>query len=135
MTHILAALALTLTANADLGPKPTAFFDWKIHPGVALGTVKLLQCKDSACKDASPLQPLGPQRFGCCEAGCFAMAYGFSEFGQLAATIDGTEVTSAPFAIGKPDAFFEVASGRGKLDVRAVRSLPEERKNSLQYCK
>lgn len=135
MTHIFTLLFLSTFARADIGPKPSAYFEWPSHKGVSLGSVQLLQCKDAACREAAPLQQIGPQRFSCCEAGCFAMAYGFADTSQLSAEIDGKEVKSAPFSITKPDGFFVVSSTKGRLEVHAVRGLSNERKNALENCK
>ena len=128
-------LLLALTAFADIGPKPTSHFQWKSHEGVDQRTVTLLQCKDAACKQSEPLRQVGPQRFHCCDEGCFAMAYGFSEMSQLSLQLGGKKVLSAPFATDKPRNYFEISVARGKLTVKTEKSLPDSVLEKIAECR
>jgi hypothetical protein len=93
------AAALSTGAWADMGPKPTLSI--RFSPPVAsvsIASGQLLQCKDLACANPTPLKPLGPQRFGCGAMSCFGRAYGFAPYAKLALTLsDGRTLTSAVF--------------------------------------
>ena len=73
-------------ALADTGPKPSMDFEFKqgfSGQTVTITSGILLECEQSDCQDAKPLQKLGPQQFSCAAASCSAMAYGFSTYHRL----------------------------------------------------
>lgn len=73
-------------ALADTGPKPTMEFEFKQEltgEPVTIISGVLVECEQPDCRDASPLEELGPQRFTCKANSCHAMAYGFSPYHRL----------------------------------------------------
>ena len=59
------------SASADMGPKPTMHFDFKQEftgEPVTIISGILLECEQSDCQDAEPLQEAGPQSFTCSES-------------------------------------------------------------------
>jgi hypothetical protein len=86
LSVLLLALLPLFSALADTGPKPSMDFTFKQEPSTSSITIIsgiLFECDQSDCKDAKPLQVLGPQRFSCTETACSAMAYGFSTYHRL----------------------------------------------------
>jgi len=82
----LLALIPLFTVSADTGPKPSMDFTFKQEIATSPLTITsgmLFECNQSDCRDAEPLQVLGPQRFSCTETACSAMAYGFSTYHRL----------------------------------------------------
>ena len=82
---LLVLLPLNIV-SADVGPKPGMDFTFKQKdsaPPLTITSGILFECEQSDCKDAKPLQILGPQRFSCNETSCSAMAYGFSTYHRL----------------------------------------------------
>ncbi|MFH2103865.1 MAG: hypothetical protein ABIJ39_10980 [Chloroflexota bacterium] len=74
------------SVSADMGPKPSMSFEFKQEftgDQVTITSGILLECEQSDCQDAKPLQEAGPQRFTCGESSCLAIAYGFSTYHQL----------------------------------------------------
>jgi len=97
---ILSFLGLPLVALADIGPKPSADFHFNYEmagsPTIVSGT--LLQCSDTSCSDAKPLEAVGPQRFSCEEKSCSSMAYSYGDYLKLVIKFsDGVERTSNVF--------------------------------------
>jgi hypothetical protein len=87
---------------------------------VDLSSLKLMQCKDESCKDAKLLADWGPQRFSCAEEQCGALAYGFSEFNQLAGkTKKGKEVKSNVFKTNGMTSEYSVTTKGATLEVKA----------------
>ena len=73
-------------ALADTGPKPSMDFRFKQEmTGEQLTIISgvLYECEQADCRDASPLQELGPQRLTCEANSCHAVAYGFSPYHRL----------------------------------------------------
>lgn len=111
---------LALNAHADIGPKPTMSFEWKSKGDVDLRTIKLLQCEKKDCEDAKPLSEVGPQHFRCEQDSCSAMAYGFSEFGQLMGkTSVGKDVKSNVFRSSGMKSEYVVSAKGNKIKVEA----------------
>lgn len=93
------ALGFALPASADLGPKPSMSFDFSMDgKNLTISKGTLFQCAKSDCKDAKPLEPLGPQRFSCNVIFCNAHSYGFSKYGMIEITFsDGRTLRSKVF--------------------------------------
>ena len=90
------------TAQADMGPKPTAEFDFVYETSEPLEIVEaaLMQCETSECLQAQPLEEMGPQGFSCAQGRCTSMAYGYAEYLYLEITFsDG--VTRKSNVLGK----------------------------------
>jgi hypothetical protein len=86
VSFLLLVLLPVFSASADTGPKPSMDFTFKQETSTSTLTITsgiLFECDQSDCKDAKPLQMLGPQRFSCTETACSAMAYGFSTYHRL----------------------------------------------------
>lgn len=87
--YIVLLLNLLLPDNfvlADTGPKPSMEFEFKQE--LAGGPVKivagvLFECDQSDCRDAMPLEEVGPQGLYCDPDGCHATAYGFAPYHRL----------------------------------------------------
>jgi hypothetical protein len=118
----LAALAAAGDAGADIGPKPTAAFAFSFpRQDLTIRTGALLQCERAGCETGKPLQPLGPQRFGCQARRCWATAYGFARLERLEVTLsDGRTLRSDVFENKAFDAKYDVTIQGGKLVVRAA---------------
>ena len=112
LTFIMIFLAFPLqTASADMGPKPTAEFDFVYQTNEPLAIVEaaLIECDTSACLDPRPLEELGPQNFSCELGRCTSMAYGYAEFLYLEITFsDGMTRKSNVFGKEHFDALYEV---------------------------
>lgn len=86
---LLLSLQVLLPAQvvlADIGPKPTMDFEFKQELTAEQVTITsgiLYECEQPDCSDASPLETLGPQGFGCEANSCHALAYGFSPYHRL----------------------------------------------------
>jgi len=117
----LALLLINITAFADIGPKPTQYYQWKQKGLIDHDSVQLLQCKDSECKESEPLQKLGPQNFSCCSTGCYSLAYGYTVVSQLEAKVDGRVTKSKPFQTEGMNNYFEVSEAKGKIAVRPAK--------------
>ena len=119
----IAAVSVALPALADVGPKPSAAFAIAFDkPGVTITGGELLQCKLASCADAKPLQALGPQRFVCEAAECYAMAYGFAPYARVRLVLsDGRSLSSNVFAIKAFNAKFQVVVRATALKVTSTR--------------
>ncbi len=74
------------TIAVDTGPKPTMNFQFVAGtsgnaPSILGGS--LLECQQSDCRAALPLEQAGPQHFSCEGDSCEALAYSFSPYHQL----------------------------------------------------
>jgi hypothetical protein len=104
---LLAAAALMLpprAAQADIGPKPTAHFEFiqLEEQGLAITGGILYQCSQPDCADAAPLEEVGPQGFACQSTSCSATAYGFRDYLFLEITFsDGSTRRSHIFPEGR----------------------------------
>lgn len=115
----LISLFLALHAYADIGPKPTMAFEFEPRHNINLSSLQLLQCEHADCKDAKPLQQVGPQHFSCSEEGCDALAYGFAEFNQLAGKNDeGKAIKSNVFKAKGMTSQYTVTIKGTKLEVK-----------------
>lgn len=122
------------SVSADLGPKPTMEFTFvQAFDGKPVTIVSgvLLQCDDSDCQDAEPLQEMGPQRFTCQDLSCRALAYGFREYNQLEITFsDGVVRRSNVFPEGGFNGLYNVTIREDGLLVterfnpRSISTLP-----------
>jgi hypothetical protein len=73
-------------AFADTGPKPTMEFTFQQEfagEQVTIVSGILYECELLNCRDASPLEEMGPQRFTCEINTCHATAYGFRPYHRL----------------------------------------------------
>jgi len=73
------------SAQADIGPKPSMDFTFEFVDMTSLSILggALIECEDSACKDGSPLEELGPQYFSCEQDACHSLAYGYAPYHRL----------------------------------------------------
>jgi hypothetical protein len=80
---LLAVLPLQ-AALADTGPKPKMEFTFEFE-GDPVGIVsgQQMECQQSDCSDAAPLEEHGPQRFWCDAQECHSMAYGYAPYHKL----------------------------------------------------
>jgi hypothetical protein len=68
-----------------------------------------LQCQESTCADAKPLQDFGPQHFDCAESTCNSMAYGYSPYNKLRIRFsDGVTRDSQVFETGSLGSTYQV---------------------------
>lgn len=122
------ALPLASAAGADIGPKPTMAFEFVYTddlPNLLVMDGILLECEDSACVQAKPLEELGPQSFNCYGASCHATAYGFSEYHQLRLTFsDGITRESNIFTKNAFEATYKVTVRQNDLLVEEGRGYP-----------
>lgn len=122
--HIFLPARVTL---ADTGPKPSMDFVFKQElPGdqVTITSGIMYECQQSDCRDASPLEELGPQRFSCEANHCYAMAYGFSPYHRLEIQFsDGQTRQSNIFETAGFDSRYTVTVRPDDLLVEAQFSL------------
>jgi hypothetical protein len=106
---------------ADMGPKPAMDFEiiYKISPVPEITAVTLLECDESDCSDAAPLEELGPQGIRCTSnTSCDSMAYGYADYFRLVLEFsDGTSRTSNIFTKRNFNARYEVTVGPDDLFV------------------
>lgn len=103
VSFLLTLLLPVQSVLADTGPKPTMEFQFKGLQDGELQIVSgiLYECEWSDCRDAAPLQELGPQRLTCDATGCHAIAYGFAPYHTLQVEFsDGTTRRSNVFKTG-----------------------------------
>ena len=77
---------LASPVKADMGPKPTMFFEFvpiEGTPNLLVLDGILLECDDAACIQSNPLEDFGPQGFSCFGTTCSASAYSFSDYHRL----------------------------------------------------
>jgi hypothetical protein len=128
LVFILATVAALLplaTTHADVGPKPTADFEfeYQIDP-VDIVAGELIQCKDETCEAGDPLEELGPQHFECTAANCSSMAYGYATYMKLVITFTDRVRESNVFTKAARDATFKVIVLESSLEVEEVRKGP-----------
>jgi len=70
---------------ADMGPKPTMTLNlvYEVKEPITLVKADLMQCKDALCKEATPLEDYGPQRFTCAQNLCESQSYGYAPYQKL----------------------------------------------------
>jgi hypothetical protein len=121
LAAVVAMLPLA-TAHADVGPKPTADFEfeYQIAP-VDIVEGQLIECEDEACVEGKPLEELGPQRFECEERSCSSMAYGYADYLKLVITFTDRQRESNVFTKGAFAATFKVVVLESSLQVEEVR--------------
>jgi hypothetical protein len=122
---LLAAVAALLplaTARADIGPKPTADFEfeYQIDP-VDIVEGQLIQCEDESCETGSPLAEVGPQHFECAATSCSSMAYGYATYMKLVITFTDRVRESNVFTKGARDATYKVIVLESSLQVEEMR--------------
>jgi hypothetical protein len=116
-------------ALADTGPKPTMAFVFQQELPAPAGQVTitsgtLYECEQSDCRDAAPLEAMGPQRFTCESTTCYAMAYGFSPYHRLEIHFsDGQTRQSNVFETAGFDSRYTVTVRPDDLLVEAQFSL------------
>ncbi|MBN1814500.1 MAG: hypothetical protein JXA14_21850 [Anaerolineae bacterium] len=125
LVFLLAAVAALLplvTARADVGPKPTADFEfeYQIDP-VDIVEGKLIQCEDETCETGNPLEELGPQHFECALASCSSIAYGYATYMKLVITFTDRTRESNVFTKQARDAAYRVIVLESSLQVEEVR--------------
>lgn len=89
------------TAYADMGPKPTAEFDFIYETSEPLEIVEasLMECETSACLQPLALEEMGPQHFTCEQGRCTTMSYGYADYLYLEITFsDGITRQSNVFS-------------------------------------
>jgi hypothetical protein len=116
------ALLPLITARADIGPKPTADFEfeYQIDP-VDIVEGQLIQCEDEACEAGNPLEELGPQHFECALASCSSMAYSYATYMKLVITFTDRVRESNVFTKQAQDATYKVIVLESSLQVEEVR--------------
>ena len=86
---------------------------------VTITSGTLYECEQSDCRDAAPLEEMGPQRFT-----CYAMAYGFSPYHRLEIQFsDGQTRQSNVFETAGFDSRYTVTVRPDDLLVEAQFSL------------
>jgi hypothetical protein len=120
-----AALLPLATARADVGPKPTADFEfeYQIDP-VDIVVGQLIQCEDETCEAGAPLEELGPQHFECTATSCSSMAYGYATYMKLVITFTDHVRESNVFTKAARDAEYQVIVLESSLQVEEVQILP-----------
>jgi hypothetical protein len=112
---------------ADIGPKPSMQFEFVPGAGVqnvSIVSGTLLECEQSDCQDAKPLQQLGPQGFHCGTNSCSALAYGFSPYHQLEVQFsDGISRKSNVFKTAGFQSSYAVTIQQTDLAVKAKITL------------
>lgn len=118
---VVAMLPLA-TARADVGPKPTADFEfeYQIAP-VDIVEGQLLECEDETCETGKPLEELGPQHFECEGQICSSIAYGYADYLKLVITFTDRQRESNVFTKGAFAAAFKVVVLESSLQVEEVR--------------
>lgn len=81
----LSFLFFVQPVSADLGPKPTMYFNLKyeISKDIKLEECKQYQCDKPDCSDAAVLERLGPQGTTSLERACQSVAYGYAPYQKL----------------------------------------------------
>ena len=119
---------LTSPVKADMGPKPTMFFEFVPVAGLPNLLVTegfLLECDDAACLQSHPLEDFGPQGFTCFGTTCHAAAYGFSEYHRLVLSFsDGVTRESNIFTKKSFEANYLVTINKKDLYVEEGRGYP-----------
>lgn len=125
---LLGALMHTRLVRADTGPKPSMDFQFNFESGVGKSTIVsgiLFECDESDCRDAAPLEELGPQGLYCEQESCRAIGYGFASHHILEIEFsDGVTRRSNIFETDGFDSFYTV-------NVRANDLFVEPRINPL----
>jgi hypothetical protein len=118
----VAALLPLATSRADIGPKPTADFEFEfqIDP-VDIVAGQLIQCEDETCNNGDPLEELGPQNFECTATSCSSMAYGYASNMKLVITFTDRVRESNVFTKAARDATYKVIVLGASLQVEEVR--------------
>jgi hypothetical protein len=115
------------SVSADTGPKPGMSFEFKQEftgDQVTISSGVLLECEQSDCQDAKPLQQAGPQGFTCGESSCLAIAYGFSTYHQLEIQFsDGKTRRSNIFKTAHFNSFYTVTIRQDDLLVETKFSM------------
>lgn len=109
-----------MVISADIGPKPTATFDfeWETENQPTIVEGILLQCKDAECMDSYPLEELGPQHFTCTQTACDSMAYGYARYMKLVITFsDGVIRESSVFEKNYDKSSYTVTVHAASLEV------------------
>ena len=95
----LIAIFLTLSVNADIGPKPTMEFTLEYettNPVIVLEGFQL-ESDDKDFISYDTLQSLGPQGFYCTQEVCHSIAYGYKKFQKLNIVFDDIKRESNVF--------------------------------------
>ncbi len=112
---------------ADIGPKPTMEFTFKqnLPDELTITSGILYECRQPDCRDAAPLQDLGPQGFHCDATSCRAISYGFVSHHKLEIEFSD-EVTRASniFETVAFNSSFLVTINPDDLSVEAVSGSP-----------
>ena len=120
----VAALLPQATARADVGPKPTANFEfeYQIDP-VDIVEGELIECDDETCETGNPLEQLGPQNFECTATSCSSMAYGYADYLKLVITFTDRVRESNVFTKKAFSATYKVIVSESSLQVEEVRKV------------
>jgi len=126
VVSLLALLLSASPATADIGPKPSMDFTFEYQTASPLSIVEgaLLECEDADCRQAAPLETLGPQRFTCSEDSCSSLAYSYSPYHRLSVRFsDGVERQSNVFSKRAYAASFRVTVRESDLLVDETSSI------------
>lgn len=112
------ALVPVSAVHADTGPKPSMDFTLQFEGDAQeVVGVTLLECEDSTCVDAAPLEELGPQGIHCGGTNCHALGYGFSPFHKLILQFDDRTLESNVFEKKAFSAAYQVMVNADGLQV------------------
>ena len=128
LVFLLAAVAALLPlaiARADVGPKPSADFEfeYQIDP-VDIVAGELIQCDDESCETGDPLEELGPQHFECTATSCSSLAYGYATYMKLVVTFTDRVRESNVFVKKAFNANYKVIVLESSLQVEEVQIVP-----------
>jgi hypothetical protein len=105
----IALLLPSLTAYADIGPKPSAEFKFTYENApVPIVDGQLLICDDAACATSHPLEQVGPQHFSCSQDTCSSAAYGYGRYLKLVIEFEDRTRESEVFRKRAFDSVFSV---------------------------
>ena len=121
----IALLLPSLTAYADIGPKPSAEFKftYEIAP-VPIVDGQLLICDDAACATSHSLEQVGPQHFSCAQDTCSSAAYGYGRYLKLVIEFEDRTRESHVFRKRAFDAVFSVTVTETGLRVSEKHQSP-----------
>jgi len=107
---VLLMLILLPGVSGDIGPKPSMKFNllYETADMPRLIDGQQIECDDSGCLDARPLERLGPQGFDCTQNECNSIAYGYSQYHRLVINFSDQQRQSNIFKSSSYNAQFNV---------------------------
>jgi hypothetical protein len=128
VTTLFALYLFSTPVNADMGPKPTMYFEFEFAedtPDLLILEGILLECEDPSCVHSQLLEDFGPQGFSCFGTTCHATAYSFSDYHKLILTFsDSTTRESNIFTKKSFEANYLVTVNATELFVQEGRGYP-----------